>query len=57
MMPRILKKISFSMIKSIITCIYGNRSIRHEREKHNVEKLASYSEARCNTTGLIKEML
>ena len=55
MMSWIRKKISFSIIKSIITCIHGNRSIRHEREKHNVEKLASYSEARCNTTGLIKK--
>ena len=56
-MPWFRKKISFSMIKSIITCIHGNRSIRHEREKHKVEKLASYNEVRCNTTGLIKEML
>ena len=57
MMSWIRKKISFSIIKSINTCIHGNQSIRHERETHNVEKLASYSEARCNITGLIKEML
>ena len=50
MMYWIRRKISFSMMKSIIMCIRGSRSIKHEREKHNVEELASYSEGRCNIT-------
>ena len=50
MISWIRRKISFSMMKSIITCICGSRSIRHNREKPNVEELASYSEARCNIT-------
>ena len=49
------KKISFSMIKSVVMFICGSRSIKHEREKHNVEELASYSEVRCNITSLIKK--
>ena len=40
------RKTSFSMLKSIIVRICGCRSIKHEREKHNVEELASYSKAR-----------
>ena len=47
MMSWIRRKISFLMMKSIIMCIRGSRLIKHEREKHNVEELASYSEARC----------
>ena len=39
------KKDLLSMMKLIIMCIRGNRSIKHEREKHNVGELASYSEA------------
>ena len=42
------RKMSFSSMKSIITWICGSQSIRHERENHNFEELASYSEARCN---------
>ena len=30
---------------------------KHEQERHNVEELASYSEARCNITRLIQERL
>ena len=52
MMSWIRRKITFSMMKSIIMCICGSWSIKHEREKHNVEELASYSEARCNITWL-----
>ena len=33
------------MMKLIIVCVRGSRSIKHEREKHNVRELASYSEA------------
>ena len=36
MMSCIRRKISFSMMKSIIMCICGSRSIKHEPEKHNV---------------------
>ena len=50
MMSWIWRKISFSMMKSIFICIYGSRSIKHEREKHNVDELASYSETGCNIT-------
>ena len=57
MMSWIRKKMPFSMIKSIITCVHGNWSIRHDARKHNLEKLASYSEAQCNIMWLIKEML
>ena len=45
-MSWIRRKISSSMTKSIIMRICGSRQIKHEREKHNVEELASYSEAR-----------
>ena len=31
-------KVSFSIMKSIIICIRGSRSIRHEREKHKFEE-------------------
>ena len=34
----------------MIMFIRGSRSIKLEQEKHNVEELASYSEARCNIT-------
>ena len=34
------------MLKSIIMRICGCRSIKHEREKHILEELASYSKAR-----------
>ena len=57
MMSWIRRKISFLMMKSIIMCIRGSRSIRYEQEKHNVEELASYSEARCNIIWLIQEKL
>ena len=50
MMSWIRRKIFFSMMKSIIMCIRGSRSIKREREKHKVEELASYSEGRCNIT-------
>ena len=43
------------MMKPIILHIRGSRSIRHEREKQNVDELASYCEARHNITWLIKE--
>ena len=33
------------MMKPIIMCIRGSRSIKHEQEKHNVEELPTYSEA------------
>ena len=46
MIPWTRRKTSFSMSKSIIMRICGCRSIKHEREKHNVEELASYSKAR-----------
>ena len=38
------------MMKLIIMCIRESRSIKYEREKHNVEELASYNEIRCNIT-------
>ena len=53
----IRKKISFSMMKSIIICIRESHSIKHEWENHNFEELASYSKARYNITWLIKETL
>ena len=49
-MSWIRRKISFSMMKSIIMCIRGSPSIKHVREKHNVKELASYSEAQCYIT-------
>ena len=52
MMSWIWRKVSFSMMRSIIMCICGSRSIRHEREKDKVEELASYIEARYNITWL-----
>ena len=56
MMSWIWRKISFSMMKSIIMCIRG-LLIKHEQEKQNVEELATCSKARCNITWLIKEKL
>ena len=44
------RKISFPMIKPIIKCIRGGRSIRHWQEKHIIEELTSSSETRCNIT-------
>ena len=42
------RKISFLMMKSIIICIHGGRSIKHKREKASGSKvLAIQSEARC----------
>ena len=57
MMSWIRRKISFLMVKSVIMCIRGSWSIKHEREKHNVEELASYSEAQYNVTWLTKKKL
>ena len=57
MMYWIWRKIHFSMMKSIIMCIRGSWSSKHEREKHKIEELASYSEARCHIMWLIKEKL
>ena len=57
MMSWIWRKISFSMMKSIIMYIRGSWLIKHEQEKHNIEELASYSEARCNITWLIQKKL
>ena len=49
MMSWIRRKISFSMMKSIIMCILGSRSIKLERENMTgVEELASYKKARYN---------
>ena len=42
------------MVKSSIMCIRGSQSIKHEREKHNVQESVSYSEARCNIMWLIR---
>ena len=42
-----IRKISFSMMKSIM-CIRGGQSIKHEREKDNVEEFPSSNETRCN---------
>ena len=41
-------KISFSMMKSILMCVRGSRSVRNE--EHNMNELASYSESRCAIT-------
>ena len=43
------------MLKLVITCIRGSKSINNEREKHNVVELSSYSEVRYNITWLIKK--
>ena len=43
------------MMKPITLYIRGSRSIRYEREKQNVDELASYVEARHNITWLTKE--
>ena len=45
------------MMKPIIMCIRGSRSIKHEQEKHNVEELPTYSEAQYSIKWLIKEKL
>ena len=42
------------MMKSSIMCIRGSLSIKHEREKHNVQVSVSYSEAQCNIMWLIR---
>ena len=51
MMSWIRRKISFSMIKSIIMCIREvDRLGMSEKTITGVKELASYSETRCNIT-------
>ena len=60
-----LEKIPFSMMKSIIICIYLNpfmcihlnQLISHQWEKHTVKELVTYSDARWNIAWLINEKL
>ena len=57
MMMISLLRIKLIINSKLIMCTGGTRLIKHDREKHNVEELESYSEARCNITWLIKEKL
>ena len=42
------KKLADDVLGSEKNFLCGSLSIKHEREKHNVQESVSYSEARCN---------
>ena len=46
-MSWIRRKLSFSLMRSIITCIRGRRTFKSNEEKKSTSEVASYIETRC----------
>ena len=43
----IRRNLSFSLMRSIITCIRGNRTFKSDEEKQCTSEVANYSKTRC----------